>query len=383
VSNPTRNPIYRRAILAAGLALLTVACGKELKVDAAAEAPPANTQVEHVGDPDRIKVDHPEQFPVTVAGAYESLGELNVTGSVAADVSRAVPVISMAAGRVLEVHAKLGDTVTKGQLLMRIQSADISNAFSDYRQAVADETLARAQLERAKMLLDRGAIAQKDHEVAVDTAAKARITVENTQERLRLHGADLNHPSSIIDVVAPISGVITDQQVTAAAGVQGLASPNPFTISDLSSVWILCDVYENDLKNVRVGEYASVRLNAYPDQVFQGRVSNIASSLDPALRTARVRLEMKNPGNMRIGMFVTAAFKGTERKTHASVPSSAILHLHDHDWVYVPADGNGFRRVEVSGGKMLPSNMQEVLSGIAPGEKVVSNALVLQNTSEQ
>jgi cobalt-zinc-cadmium efflux system membrane fusion protein len=378
-----RNSIYLRLLIAACLALLITACGKEQKVDAASEAPPANVQIEHVGDPGRIKVDHPEQFPVTVAGTYESLGELNVTGSVAADVSKAVPVVSLAAGRVLEVHAKLGDSVTKGQVLMRIQSADISNAFSDYRQAVADETLAKAQLERAKMLLDRGAIAQKDHEVAVDVAAKAHITVENTQERLRLHGADLNHPSSIIDVVAPISGVITDQQVTAAAGVQGLASPNPFTISDLSSVWILCDVYENDLKNVRVGEYASVRLNAYPDQVFQGRVSNIASSLDPALRTARVRLEMKNPGNMRIGMFVTAAFRGTERKTHASVPSSAILHLHDHDWVYVPVEGDGFRRVEVSGGKMLPSNMQEVLSGIAPGDKVVSNALVLQNTSEQ
>jgi cobalt-zinc-cadmium efflux system membrane fusion protein len=96
-----------------------------------------------------------------------------------------------------------------------------------------------------------------------------------------------------------------------------------------------------------------------------------------------VRLEMKNPGNMRIGMFVTATFKGTDRKVHATVPSSAILHLHDHDWVYVPAENNGFRRVEVSGGKMLPSNQQEILSGVVPGDKVVSNALVLQNTSEQ
>jgi membrane fusion protein, heavy metal efflux system len=165
--------------------------------------------------------------------------------------------------------------------------------------------------------------------------------------------------------------------------VQGLASPNPFTISDLTNVWIMCDVYENDLKNVRVGEYATVRLNAYPDQVYQGRINNISPSLDPALRTARVRLEMKNPGNMRIGMFVTATFKGTDRKTHATVPASAILHLHDHDWVYVPADNNAFRRVEVSGGKMLPQNMQEVLSGIAPGDKIVTNALVLQNTSEQ
>jgi cobalt-zinc-cadmium efflux system membrane fusion protein len=375
--------IHQRVILTAGLTLLTAACGTVTKADPAAEAPPANVQVERVGDSERVKVDHPDQFPLAVAGSYDAPAELNVTGSVAADVSRAVPVISLAAGRVLEIHAKLGDSVTKGQLLMRVQSADISNAFADYRQAVADETLAKAQLERAKILLDKGAIAQKDHEVAVDVAEKARITVESTQERLRVHGADVNHPSSIVDVFAPISGVITDQQITAAAGVQGLASPNPFTISDLSNIWILCDVYENDLKNVRVGEYASVRLNAFPDHVFQGRVNNIGASLDLALRTARVRLEMKNPGNMRIGMFVTATFKGTDRKVHATVPSSAILHLHDHDWVYVPAENNGFRRVEVSGGKMLPSNQQEILSGVVPGDKVVSNALVLQNTSEQ
>ena len=137
------------------------------------------------------------------------------------DVSRNIPVISIATGRVLEIHAKLGDTVTKGQLLLRVQSADISGAFSDYRQALADQTLARAQLERSKLLLEKGAIAQKDYEVAVDTAAKADVTVETTIEHLRVLGADKDHPSSIIDVVAPVSGVITDQQVTQAAGIQG------------------------------------------------------------------------------------------------------------------------------------------------------------------
>ena len=188
---------------------------------------------------------------------YKAAPELNVTGVVAADVSRAVPVISLAAGRVIEVHAKLGDAVTKGQLLMRVQSSDISSAYADYREAVADEVLARAQLERAKILYEKGATAQKDLEVAQDTEEKAKVTVETTREHLRVLGADQDHPSSLIDIFAPISGVITDQQVTASAGVQGLASPNPFTISDLTYVWILCDVYENDLKNVRLGEYAA------------------------------------------------------------------------------------------------------------------------------
>ena len=129
--------------------------------------------------------------------------------------------ISLAAGRIIEVHARLGDTVTKGQLLMKVQSADISTAYSDYRQALADQTLAQAQLDRAKILLDKGAIAQKDYEVAVDAEAKAQVTVETTRERLRVLGADPNHPSSIVNVFAPISGVITDQQTTAARRYPG------------------------------------------------------------------------------------------------------------------------------------------------------------------
>lgn len=352
------------------------------KGDPAAEAPPP-AKVETVGDPNLVKVDHPEQFKVVSATEYMASPELNVTGVVNPDVSRNVPVISLAAGRVLEIHAKLGDTVTKGELLMKVQSTDISSAFSDYRQAVADLKLATAQLARAKTLYDGGAMAQKDYEVAVDTQEKAQVTLEATEEHLRVLGADKDHPTAVIDVVAPISGVITDQQVTAAAGVQGLSGTNPFTISDLSHVWVVCDVYENDLKNVRIGEFADVKLNAYPDKVLSGRISNIGPILDPNIRTAKVRLEMENPGNMRIGMFATATFHGMDKQKHSAVPATAILHLHDRDWIYEPMGKDSFRRVEVSSGKMLPNNMQEVLTGVIPGDQVVANALVLQNTAEQ
>ena len=366
------------------LALTVTGCAKESKADPAAEAPPkVPDQVEHVGETGAIKVDHPEQFPIVEAATYTATSELNVTGAVAADISRAVPVISLASGRIIEIHAKLGDSVTKGQLLLKVQSADIAQAYSDYRQAKADEVLSKAQLDRAKILLDKGAIAQKDYEVALDTDEKAKVTVETTLTHLKVLGTDPEHPSAIVDIYAPISGIITDQQVTNAAGTQGLASPNPFTISDLSQIWIICDVFENDLKNVRLGEFADVRLNAYPDRVFKGKISNIGPVMDPNLRTAKVRLEMANPGIMRIGMFVTATFHGSDKQTRAMVPATAILHLHDRDWVYEPAGEKAFRRVEVSGGKMLPSNMQEVVSGLAPGDRVVSNALILQNSTEQ
>ncbi len=370
------------AIVCVGLVFSLAGCDRAVKADPSAEAPPA-AQVESVGDPNVVKVDRPQQFSLATAAAYDAAPELNVTGVVNPDISRNVPVISLASGRVIEVRAKLGDTVTKGELLMRVQSSDISGAFSDYRQAVADEVLARAQLARAKTLLDAGAMAQKDYEVAVDTAAKAKVTVETTEDHLRVLGADKDHPTTIIDVVAPISGVITDQQVTTASGVQGLASTNPFTISDLSHVWVICDVYENDLKNVHLGEFADVRLNAYPDRVFTGRIDNIGPILDPVNRTAKVRLQIANPGIMRVGMFATATFHGGTKEKRAAAPASSILHLHDRDWVYMPAAANTFRRVEVTTGRMLPSGMQEIVSGVVPGDRVVLNALTLENTSEQ
>jgi cobalt-zinc-cadmium efflux system membrane fusion protein len=368
--------------LAVCLAFVLSGCSAQGKGDPKAEAPPP-AEVEHVQGAGLFKVDDPGKFPLAVAGKIEAAPELNVTGVVSADVSRTIPVITLATGRVIEVLARLGDTVSKGQLLMKVQSADIAGAYSDYEQALADETLAHAQLDRSKLLFDKGAIAQKDLEVAKDTETKAQVTVKTTLDHLHVLGADPDHPSAIVEVHAPVSGVITDQQVTTAAGVQGLSSPNPFTISDLSHIWIMCDVYENDLQQVHLDEFADVRLNAYPNRVLKGHIGNISPVLDANLRTAKVRLEMANPGEMRLGMFVTATFHGLEKETHATVPASAVLHLHDRDWVYVPVEGSQFRRLEVTGGKMLPGNLQEIVTGLEPGQKVVSNALVLQATAEQ
>jgi len=185
--------------------------------------------------------------------------------------------------------------------------------------------------------------------------------------------------NTVVDIYAPVSGVITDQQATNAAGVQALG-PNPFTIADLSYVWVVCDVYENDLANVRLGDTAEIRLNAYPGQVFTGTISNIGAILDPSIRTAKVRIEVRNPGIMRIGMFVNATFHGQKKEMHMEVPATAIMHLHDRDWVFLPAPDKKFRRVEVDSGDLLPGQMQEVKSGLQPGQEVVSNAMVLQNT---
>jgi cobalt-zinc-cadmium efflux system membrane fusion protein len=370
---------------AAGLAfsLALAGCDRRASADTAAEAPPPPI-VERAPDSSAVKVDRPERFPLATAGEHDSAPELRATGVVSPDVSRNIPVVSLASGRVVDIRARIGDTVDKGQFLMRVQSADVSQAFSEYRQALADEALARAQWERAKVLYEKGAVAQKDLEVAEDAAVKVAVTVETTRTRLRVLGADRDRPSEFIDIYAPAQGVITEQNVTAAAGVKSLDnSPNLFTISDLSRVWILCDVYENDLPYVHLGEYADIHLSAYPDRVLKGRIGNIGPILDPNLRTAKVRLEVGNPGMLRLGMFATATFYGPKKEARATVPASAVLHLHDRDWVYAPIGGGQFRRLEVVAGNMLPGDLQEIVSGIAPGQQVVASALVLENTVEQ
>jgi membrane fusion protein, heavy metal efflux system len=370
-------------LMAASLVAASLACGgcSNSKADPQAEVPPP-AQVVPVQNGTVVQVDHPEQFPLVTATARTARSQLAVTAVVTSDVSRSVPVVTLASGRVTAIHARLGDTVQKGEPLLTVRSDDVSGAFSDYRKAVADEQLARTQYERAKDLFQHGAIALNDLQVAQDTEEKAKVDLETMAEHIRLLGNDPDKPNFMVDILAPVSGVITDQEVTNGSTVQAY-STNPFTISDLSYVWVLCDVYENDLASVHMGDSADIRLNAYPDRVLSGTVSNIGAILDPNIRSAKVRIEVRNPGYMRLGMFTTATFHGQRTETHSAVPATAILHLHDRDWVFTPAGGGKFQRIEVSLGATLPGNMQEIVSGLNPGAQVIANALVLENTVEQ
>jgi cobalt-zinc-cadmium efflux system membrane fusion protein len=365
-------------------AVLCTGCSRVRGQTTAGNGTPPQARVVQESDGTVVSVAHPEQFPLATATRHQAPSELTVTGTVNPDISRAVPAISLASGRVVEIHARLGDPVQKGQLLLRVQSSDVASAWSDHQHAVVDEVLARTQFERAKDLFSIGAIARKDLEVAQDAEDKALVDVRTTMERLRVMGIDAQQPpTSLVDIVAPVSGVITDQQVTNAAGVQSLGT-NPFTISDLSWVWVVCDVYENDLPSLHMGDNAEIHLNAYPDRMLTGRISNVLPILDPNLRTAKVRIEVRNPGILRLGMFVTATFRGQQLQDRAVLPATAIVHLHNRDFVFVPtATAGRFQHVEVVTGNMLANNQQELRSGIQPGARVVTNGLIFANTVEQ
>ena len=379
-----RGTVWAASSLALMCVLILPGCRKDTP-DPAAEAPPP-TSVEHTDDVNTIAVDKPERFPLVAAVAREATSTLNVTGTVNPDVSREIPVVSIASGRVVAVHVRLGDYVKKGQLVMEVQSTDVTNAFNQYLRAVNDEHLANTQLERSKILFDKGAIAKSQLEIAQDGEDDAKANLVAAEEQLRVLGVDKDHPGATTKVYSPASGFIIQQNVTDAgpAGVALSGSSIAFTIADLSHVWIVCDVYENDLATVHLAQTADIRLNAYPDRVLTGTIGDIGAVLDPQIRTAKVRIQVENPGTlMRIGMFATATFHGKKPELRAVVPASAVLHLHDRDWVYVPAGQGKFRRIGVQGGPMLPDRQQEISTGLSPGQQVVANALELQNSTGQ
>ncbi len=360
---------------------LLAACEKKFNpADGAAPQAPV-TETSNTG---LVTVEKPEQSSLVTATRIEAHAQLNVTGTVNPDIAREVPAISLASGRIVSIKARLDDNVTKGQLLLQVQSTDATNAFDAYLKAVNDEQFANKTYLRTKDLYDHGAVPLSQLDQAEDAEKDANADLVAAEEQLKTLGVDKNHPSSIVNVYAPITGVIVAQNVTnaAAAGVTYSGTSTLFTIADLSIVWILCDVYENDIPKIHLGQEALIRANAYPDKGLTGRITDIGPVLDPNIRTAKVRIEIPNPGILKLGMFVTATFESRTEEAFAVVPASAILHLHDRDWVFVPAGGKQFKRVEVNAGDMLPGSNQQILSGIAPGQQVVSNVLQLETTLE-
>jgi membrane fusion protein, heavy metal efflux system len=370
-------------LAAAGLAVALTGCKSKDQGDGA--PPPA--QVVQVSDMSLITIDSNDvpKFPLATVGQEQAASTLNATGAVFPDIAREVPVISLANGRVVDIKARLDDNVKKGELLMSVQSADVSTVFDAYLKAVNDEQLANKTLIRTDDLFKHGAVSQAMLDQAEDAEKDAKADLTSAEEQLRVMGVDKNHPNSVVNVYAPITGVIIGQNVTnaAAAGVTLSGSATAFTIADLSSVWILCDVYENDLDKLRLGQEARIVVNGYPDRPFTGHISDIGPVLDPTTRTAKVRIQVANPGFLKLGMFATATFTSQKKQTFAVVPADAVLHLHDRDWVYMPAGDNHFRRVEVRAGDMLDGNRQQILSGVQPGQQVVTNALLLDAAGNQ
>jgi membrane fusion protein, heavy metal efflux system len=367
----TRVPGPRWLPLALMLAVLCggVACSKET---------PAATGTQPITvDPDVFDTDQPQLFKTAQAETRALPTLVTANGVVSPDVNRTMHVTSLGGGRVIDLKVKLGDTVTKGQTLLVISSPDLASAMSDYQKAKADEVLSHKALDRAQMLFDRGAIAAKDLEAAQDAEDKTKVDVETAEHHIQVLGADPAHPSALINLKAPESGTIVEQNVAGFEGVKSLDNtPNLFTIANLAEVWIVCDVFENDLGEVHLGDAAEIRLNAFPERVFKGDVADISRILDPNTRSAKVRIVLGNAdGALRPGMYAVATFRSRKLTSRIVVPATAIMRLHDKDWVFRKEGGNRFRKIAVQADGLAPDGMQEIRNGVKPGDLLVTNAL--------
>jgi len=372
-----RNKILLRAA-AIGGALLLAGMGASCSDDPKA----APTKAEVTLDPNLYTVEHPDLFKLATVETRDLPTTLHANGGVTPDINSTIHMTSQGSGRVVELKVRLGDYVKKGQVLLFIHSADLAAAFSDYQKAAADQRLAQKARDRAQLLYSHGALAEKDLQQAEDTEEKAKADVQNTEQRVRLLGGDPAHPSAMIELRAPVSGTIVEQNISGFEGIKSLDnSPNLFTIADLTHVWVLCDVYENDLGEVHLGDTAEIRLNAYPDQTYHGKVADISRVLDPATRSAKVRIVLSNrDGSLRPGMFAVATFRSRKSQSRIVVPSTALIRLQDKDWVFRKEGPQRFHRIEVRtlGGitdGMQPIDQFSTKDGLKAGDEIVANAL--------
>lgn len=384
---PRTAPLQRLIGISCLLVFGLVGCKQDEPNKEAREAPPASPPVVEGGSSNQVHVEGADRFQLANAVVVQTTSKLDVTGSVSPDVSRELPVLSLANGRVVALHVGLGDTVHKGQLVMEVQSPDVTTAFNSYLKAVNDEHLTKVTLDRDKLLYDKGAIAESQLQAAQNGEDDAKADLTAAEQQLHILGVDKANPGETVKVYAPATGVVISQNVTAsgAAGITYAGNTGSLTIADLSHVWVIVDVYENDLATIHLGQHADIRINAYPNRVFSGTISDIGAILDPSIRTAKVRIQVNNPGGeLRIGMFATATLTNGRPGPVVAVPASSVLHLHDLSYVFTPANSPGsFRKVLIKAGPMLAGNMIEVQSGLAAGQQVVSNALDLQNTADQ
>lgn len=364
------------SLVVAGLASLALSGCSSEKVSAKS-IDPSQVKVEKAKDPNLIEMNYAGKFALVAAEQHSVADTLDTNGSVAPDVSRSYPVVALSSGRVVEVKARLGDEVQKGQLLLTMTSPDIALSIADFKKFQVDEALTKSQLERSQLLYSKGALAKKDLEIAENTYNKAAMDTRTAEEHIRILGGDTAKLTPLIEVFAPVSGTIVEQNVTPSAGVKSLDnSPNLFTIADLSSLWVISDVYENNLAQIRLGDQAEIEFAAWPGRKFRSRVANIGRILDPATRTAKVRIEMANEkGTLRPNMFATVHFTSQASASALTVPSAAVLRSQDRDWVYLNISGNQFRRTEVTAGPVGLNGEQRILAGLHPGDQVVSSAL--------
>ena len=308
---------------------------------------------------------------------------LRLTGSVAYDGFETTPVITQVSGPISRIAVVPGEHVRQGQPLLYVTSPDFSQLLSNYLKAKDAYSLAEKTNTRDKDLYQHHALAEQALEQGESAEVQAGGDLAAAEAALKVMGitdpdALLKERSLDVPVRAPIAGEIVEQNVAAGQLLQA-ATTQCFVISNMNTVWVLVNIYQDDLPYVRVGDAVSIQTGAYPD-VFHGRISYIAASLDATTRTLQARIETANPGGkLRKDMYVTATVSaGTERNA-ITAPDAAVLRDDENQpFVYVEQPGGQFGRRQVTLGESLNGQTQ-IISGLNPGDRYIGNgSLFLQ-----
>ncbi|MEQ1948582.1 MAG: efflux RND transporter periplasmic adaptor subunit [Bryobacteraceae bacterium] len=336
-----------------------------------------------------MTIEAQDHVGLTVAQARKTqLTEfLQVTGSVQPSDSRVSQVRSLARGRVLDVLARVGDRVNAGQELARIDNIEAGELLSEEESARAELQRRQVQLatqtkqlERVRRLVDIGAAAPKELELAQSEQQEGEQSIRAQESvitgiasRLRRSGVEANEKRLPVTTIvrAPFAGVIT--KVLTASGELVDSSHDLFTVADLSRVWVQAEVYEKDLGRVRVGQNAVITVDTYPGQRFVGRVSYISDVLDPQTRTAKVRCELPNPGlRLKLDMFATIRVPTSFSKTAIAVPDSALQQVDNENVLFIRKAATSFEMRRVKTGNNVDGQL-EIVSGLKEGERVVTD----------
>lgn len=301
---------------------------------------------------------------------------LEISAKVQADPARMFRVFPPASGRVLGIKVKPGDTVSRGEVLATIDSADAATAQSDLTKAQIEAERAQRAADREKVLLDHGAVAEKDYIDAKAAADSAQAELARAKEHLTLLGINGGAGGDAIPLISPSHGVVLSVGAASGEFSKSLDNADPLlTIADLSTVWIVGDVFEKDIAKVQPGTKATVKVDAYPGQEWAGRIDSVSGALDPVTRTLKVRVALPNPGDkLKPEMFATI---GVEVGSHKAVvvPASAVIHEGQNTIVFVQNQGKPEQQNVTTG--QVADGKVEIQSGLRAGQPVAVNGAEL------
>jgi membrane fusion protein, heavy metal efflux system len=354
-------------VLAAGMA----ACGSPAEQKLAPTA-------ESSGAPAEISIPANSSGVETIAVARKSVPDyLEIAGRVQPDPTKVIRVYPPLGGRVMSVDVRPGDHVRRGQQIATLDSGDVAAARADFQKARADSELKARALVRAADLYQHQAIAEKDYQQAVADDQSAKSELDRARTQLKVLGVSPDGAMDRLSVTAPRDAVVLDIGAAPGEFSKSLDAPAPLcTLADLSTVWVMGDVYEKDIVGVKAGDRAEIAVSAYPGQKLEGRVGNVGDAIDPLTHALRLRVVLPNPGErLKPEMFASirvlrATVDGIQ------VPTSALLREPGGVFIFVQKSPGHFEKRGVKPGRAVGSEI-EITEGLQAGETVVTEGALL------